>query len=115
MIEQYSFGSIAINGKTYNEDIEVRWNNIVLPWWRKESHLVLIEDIKRAIKESPETIVIATGETGMMKISEEVQSLIQEKGIKLIIDRTEEAVKVFNIILEKENVSKVIGLFHLTC
>ncbi|MCD6500587.1 hypothetical protein J7K42_01045 [bacterium] len=100
-IEKYHFGSITINGKTYNHDVEVRWSGEVLDWRRKESHLIAVEDIKRALGQSPEVIVIGTGESGMARVTEEAKKEIEEKGIKLIIDRTEEAVKSFNIINKK--------------
>lgn len=120
MIKEYHFGSITINGKTYNHDVEVYWNGAILTWQRKESHIIDVEDIKRAIERNPDTIIIGTGESGIAKVTEEAQEKIQSKGIRLIIDLTEQAVKTFNIInknsSEKEGEqSKVIGLFHLTC
>lgn len=130
MIEEYHFGSVTIDGKTYNHDVEVRWTpnqkfgegqaGEVLKWWRKESHQVDVEDVKRTIEQNPDTIVIGTGEAGVAKVTENAQKFIREKGIKLIIDKTEEAVKTFNIILgesrgEEGKQEKVIGLFHLTC
>ena len=120
MIEEYKFGSITIDGKTYNHDVEVRWTGEVLKWWRAEGHLVDIEDVKRAIDQNPETIIIGTGHSGLAKVTEDAQKFITEKGIKLIIDKTEEATKTFNIIKEESEEeegkqNKVIGLFHLTC
>lgn len=120
MIEEYQFGSITIDGKTYNYDVEVRWRGEVLKWWRKESHVIEIEDVKRAVEKNPDTIIIGNGESGVARVIEKTQRFIKEKGIKLIIDRTEEAVKTFNIILEKSKEeegkqNKIIGLFHLTC
>jgi hypothetical protein len=120
MIEQYKFGSITIDGKTYTEDVEVRWTGEVLKWWRKESHLVNVEDLKRAVGQNPDTIVIGSGESGIMKVDEEAKKFIQEKKTKLIIDKTEEATRTFNIINEESKEeegrqNKVIGLFHLTC
>jgi len=112
MIEKYSFGSIIINGKEYNFDVEVRWTGEVLKWWRKEGHKVYFEDVKRAIDQNPETIIIGTGASGFCKITEECKREIEKKGIKLIIEETEKAIKSFNGLLGKE---KVIGLFHLTC
>ncbi|GAH97601.1 unnamed protein product, partial [marine sediment metagenome] len=53
-IEEYKFGSITINGKTYEYDVEVRWTGEVLKWWRGESHVVDVEDVKRAIEQNPE-------------------------------------------------------------
>jgi len=119
-IEEYHFGSITIDGKTYDYDIEVRWTDEILKWWRGESHIVDIDDVKRAVEQNPETLVIGTGESEAVRVTENTQKFIREKGIELIIDKTEEAIKTFNILKEeseeeegKEN--KVIGLFHLTC
>ena len=118
MIEEYHFGSITIDGRTYNYDVEVR-DGEVLRWWREESHIIDTKDVKRAVEQNPETIVIGTGESGVAKVTEHAQQYIIEKGIKLIIDITGEAVKTFNIIknsLDKEGKEdKLIGLFHLTC
>jgi len=120
MIEDYQFGSITIDGKTYDHDVEVRWTSEILKWWREESHVIDVEDVKRAVEQNPETIVIGTGESGIARVTEEAKKFIQGKGIKLVIDKTEEATKTFNVIneesvLEEGKQNKVIGLFHLTC
>ena len=120
MIQEYRFGVITINGKTYNYDVEVRWTGEVLKWWRKESHVIDIGDVERAIEQNPDTIIIGTGEMGVAKVTENAQKFIIGKGIELIIDKTEETVKTFNIIKEESKKeegeqNKVIGLFHLTC
>jgi len=143
-IEEYHFGSITIDGKTYDHDIEVRWTPRqkfgegqaveVLKWWRKESHVIDVEDVKRAIKQNPDTIIIGTGESGAAKVTDEAKNEIKSRGIELIIDQTEQATKTFNIIKEEPEdynpplagsrlrrapeegrQKKVIGLFHLTC
>ena len=120
MIEEYRFGSITIDGRTYNQDVEVRWTGEVLDWWREESHVIDIEDIGRAVEENPDTIVIGTGESGIAEVTENVYIFLKEKGIELIVDKTEQAVRTYNIIKEEseeeEGVqAKIIGLFHLTC
>ena len=120
MIEEYKFGSITIDGKTYDYDVEVRWTGEVLKWWRTESHVIDVEDVKRAVEQNPDTIIIGTGESGVARVTEDAQKFIKEKGIKLIIDLTEEATKTFNIrkeesLEEEGKQEKVIGLFHLTC
>jgi hypothetical protein len=115
MIENYHFGSITINGKTHNEDVEGRWNGEVLSWWRKTSHQVDFEDVKRAIKQDPEIIIIGIGASGVAEVSEKTKKEIEFNKIELIIDLTGEAVKTFNTIIEKLPEKKIIGLFHLTC
>lgn len=120
MIKEYKFGLIRIDGKTYNNDVEVRWADEVLDWLRNNSHIIDVEDVRRAIEQNPEVLVIGTGYSGMAEVTAEAQDFIQNKNIKLIIDRTNEAVKTFNVINEEseeeEGVkTRVIGLFHLTC
>ena len=119
MIEEYRFGSITIKGKTYDFDVEVLWTGEVLKWWRKESHLIDVGDVEKAVKLNPNTIVIGTGESGVAQTTEKAKKFISEKGIELVIDKTEEAVKTFNATLneseEEGEQNKVIGLFHLTC
>lgn len=120
MIEEYHFGSITIDGKTYNHDVEVRWTDEVLDWWREESHVIDVEDVTGAVEQNPETIIIGTGESGVAKVTNEAQKFILDRGIRLIIDPTEQATRTFNIRKEESKEEegeqeKVIGLFHLTC
>lgn len=120
MIDEYKFGAISVDGKIYNHDIEVRWTGEVLDWPREESHLIDVEDIIGAIEQKPETIVIGTGESGLAQVTEEAKTFIQSRGIKLIIDHTEQATRTFNVRKdeseeEEGKPEKVIGLFHLTC
>lgn len=120
MIEAYHFGLIIIDGKTYNCDVEVRWVGEVLAWQREQSHIIDVKDVKRAIEQSPEVLIIGTGEAGVAQLTEAAKEAIEEEGIKLIIEKTGEAVKVFNRISqgdqdEPESRFKIIGLFHLTC
>lgn len=120
MIEEYKFGVITIDGQTYHDDVEVRWTDEVLDWPRKESHVIDVEDVQRALEEKPDTIVIGTGQSGVAQVTEGAQKEIKLRGIELIIDKTEQATKTFNIRKEESEEEegqqeKVIGLFHLTC
>lgn len=120
MIEEYHFGSIRIDGKTYNRDVEVRWTGQVLDWQRQNSHNIDEDAVKRAVEQKPDVIVIGTGESGLAQVTEGAKLLIAEQGAKLIIDIAGEAIKTFNIIQqesieEQGEQTKIIGLFHLTC
>jgi hypothetical protein len=120
MIEEYRFGFIRIDGKDYDHDVEVRWTEEVLPWVFQERHKIDVREVKRAIDQKPDTIVIGTGESGLAKVTGKAREEIIKKGIKLIIDKTEEAVRTFNVLKEESEEEegikeKVIGLFHLTC
>ncbi len=113
MIEEYHFGSITINGKTYNSDVIVNWKEEVFSWQREESHIIDAKDVKSAIDQNPEVIVVGTGEAGIAQLTDTARQAICEKGIKLVVEKTGEAKEIFNKYLKEGK--KVIGLFHLTC
>ena len=118
MIDSYQFGEITINGETYDNDVEVRWNGEVLEWWRDEGHVFAVEDLKRAFQQSPDAIVLGTGANGRAEVPKETKTFLNEKDIKLVIDKTPAAVKSFELLAEQGNKKapkKVVGLFHLTC
>jgi hypothetical protein len=119
MIEEYKFGVITVDGKNYEEDLWLDWEGGLFVWKRGHDNLVSANDVIAAVEINPEVIVIGTGRDGLLEISEEAQDLIMQKGIKLIIDKTEEAVRTFNILkedsLEEEGRQcRVAGFFHLT-
>jgi hypothetical protein len=120
MIEEYNFGHIKIDGKEYTKDVEVRWTGEVLEWDRPESHLIDVENLERTVEAGPQTIVIGTGDAGIASLTEEAIIFIESKGIELIVDKTAEAVRTYNVLCEDSpeeegKQRKVIGLFHLTC
>lgn len=120
MVEKYIFGLITVNGETFNYDIETDWSGAVLPWQREDGHTIGIEDVERAVAKNPESIVIGTGEKGFARVTEEAKLFIEGRGIQLVIDKTEEAVKTFNVLKddsfeEEGRQNRVVGLFHLTC
>ena len=119
MIEEYRFGLMTINGKNYHHDVQAKWTGEVSDWLREEPLIIDLKDVAEAIEQNPETLIIGTGELGLAQVTESAQEEIRSRGIELIIDRTEAAVKTFNIrkddSLEEEGVQeKVIGLFYLT-
>ena len=120
MIEEYHFGSITINGEIYQQDIAIDWLGRISDWQRQEGHVVDIEDVRRAVEQNPETIIIGTGEAGSAKVTDQAQKFVKENGIRLIMDLTEPATRTFNIRKEESEEEegrpeKIIGLFHLTC
>lgn len=119
IVEKYHFGTITVEGKSYNHDVEIRWFPLsgeghleVLSWQREKSHIMDIVDVARSVADSPQIIIVGTGAVGMARVTEDAQKFIKEKGIELVIDKTGRAVDSFNKI---QNDKKVIGLFHLTC
>ena len=116
MIKSFKFGEMVISDTTrdlvFNDDVFVIGTRVE-KWIRDSSHNVILKDVEKAVEEKPEVIVIGTGETGLMSVSEEVKDFIASKSIQLIVHRTNDAVDEFNRLLGMGK--KVVGLFHLTC
>jgi len=110
-IEDYSFGKIKIDGQDFDDDLIIDdKEGEISRWIREESHKVSVSDLDRLKEKNPETVIIGTGESGNMEISDEARKFIENKGAKLIIDTTARAVKKYN-----KTKGNKIGMFHLTC
>jgi hypothetical protein len=113
MIDNYKFGLITIDGKEYSYDVMVSWQDKVSQWTREKSHDIGSSAIQEALAKRPSLIVIGTGKSGIAQLREEARKKILNQDIRLITDKTPEAIKAFNMLREKN--FKVVGLFHLTC
>ena len=112
-IDSYQFGKIVIDGTAYSSDCLIIGNSVQANWWRKQGHLLTPEDLQPVIAAMPLILVVGCGASGMMKVSENVDQVLQEHGIKLFRADTKKAVLKFNELSEKgENVAAAL---HLTC
>ena len=113
IIESYSFGYIKVNGKEYNKDLIIYPDKISSNWWRKQGHLLVLEDLMDVIDYKPDKLVIGKGDPGMMDVPGIIITELMKQNIKVISKPTKEAVNIFNQLIEKNE--KVVGAFHLTC
>lgn len=111
-IDDYSFGRIVIDGKTYTSDVIIYPDKVDPSWWRGEGHLLQKVDLADVIEAGPEVVVIGTGNMGVMKVPEGTAAFIKSKGIRVIIEKTSKAVGIFN---EESGKGRTVGAFHLTC
>jgi len=113
MIEQYSFGSIVINGVSYRNDVKIIQGKVVPEWWRKRGHFVDVDDIQDILKLKPDILVLGKGSPGQMKSTEALRKFLKTNGVELIEEKTSKAFKTFNRLFNKGN--NVSAGFHLTC
>lgn len=108
-IENYSFGSITVDGKSYSHDLIVFKN--ITDWWRATSHNVSINDIDNLVLQKPKTIIFGTGASGVMRVPQETIDYIEKEGVQVIVLRTAEAAKKYNEMASDD----VAAALHLTC
>ncbi len=112
-IDSYQFGKIVIDGTAYNGDCLISGGSVQADWWRKQGHLLTLEDLEPVIAARPKFLVVGCGASGLMKVSEDIGRLLREHSIELFKAKTDKAVEKFNELAEKgENVAAAL---HLTC
>ncbi len=112
-IDDYLFGLIRIDGKTYTNDVILYPDgSINASWWRREGHKLHIDDLDRTAVLKPEIVIIGTGASGVMKVEKKTVEYLQKICSSIIVERTGKAVKRFNELSQNHAVE---GLFHLTC
>ncbi|MFP4588583.1 MAG: Mth938-like domain-containing protein [Candidatus Bipolaricaulota bacterium] len=115
-IESYSFGNMKIDGKTYSNDLMIVDNEIRPDWYRDKGHSLASDDLKWIIEKAPEVLIVGSGKSGLMKVPQRTRDYLEQKGINYTIERTDQAVEVYNERLDSESrKEKVAGAFHLTC
>jgi len=113
MIDSTTFGTICIDGKTYNSDVIIYPDGRVADsWWRASGHRLTLVDIQPLTASEPEVIVAGTGVNGRMIPDPAVAAALAEKGIEFLAAPNQEALKIYN---RNAITRRTGGCFHLTC
>ncbi len=112
-----SFGSITIEGIVFDHDVFINLKGEVNKRKKKlskkhygTSHIISLEEAMYIYEEGAEKILIGSGQTGMVRLSDEASEFLDQKNCIVFIIPTGAAVEKWN----KESGS-LIGLFHITC
>jgi len=109
-INSSAYGSITIDGLTYNHDVYISPSGKVEQ--REYGHIFTKDQVERALKENPEVVVIGKGTSGMAGLSEEGRTLLEEEGIEIVEANTPDVRDKFNQLSETK---RVVAVIHVTC
>lgn len=113
MIDKFSFGTITVNGQTYNSDIKIIKGDVVQDWWRTSGHTVDVDDVHDILQTKPDILVIGRGAPGYMRVTGALREYAANHGCELIEEKTTTAIDTFNrFVKEGKNVA---GGFHVGC
>ena len=112
-INSTRFGSVTIDGRIYDEEDNyiIFWDGKVIGLHTVERHVFGRTELEIILKKNPEMIIVGTGDSGLLRVSEEVRSLCRERRLKFIETISKEAITRFNENLDK----KVVAFIHVTC
>jgi hypothetical protein len=115
--ESTSFGSITIDGRTFDHDVLIRLDGAVEKRKKKlskqfygTSHKISRPEAEFIYEAGAQTLVIGTGQYDQVRLSSEAQEYFDGRGLQTITAATPEAIRLWN-----EQTGRVIGLFHVTC
>jgi hypothetical protein len=112
-ITGYRFGHLEVDGLAYSSDVIITPEGVQDGWWRKEGHNLAIEDLDTIIAAKPDALIIGCGYFGRMKVPEATRTFLTDRGIRLELKHTSEAVEAFNELQQKY--ARVVAALHLTC
>lgn len=116
-LEETTFGSITIDGQTFEHDIVIDLDGTVKKRKKKlskaiygTSHLMSLDEAKFIFQKGVKRLIIGSGHYGMLKLSNEAANYLAGKNCMITLKPTNEALRAWNGAS-----GAVIGLFHITC
>ena len=116
-IENTTFGTITIGGKTYEHDVVIRLSGEVVKRKKKlskkyhgTSHRFSKDETKFVFEKGCKQLIVGSGQIGNVRLSPEAETYFAKKDCEVLLQPTPEAILVFN-----RSRAKKVGLFHVTC
>jgi hypothetical protein len=111
-IDHYEFGRIVIDGQAFTNDVLIWPGRIKSDWWRKEAHLLQVDDVAEALAGNPQVLVVGMGEPGKMQVDPALAAFLQDRGVELRAHSTGEACRVINALSGSRRLAAAL---HITC
>lgn len=116
-INSTAFGSITIEGKTYDHDVYINSGGEVLKRKKKlskeqygTSHKISLAEAEHIYEEGMEKLLIGSGTFGRVHLSDDAEAFFNENNVEVNFAATPKAIKLWN-----ETTTAMVGLFHVTC
>ncbi len=116
-IDQTSFGSITIEGTTYEHDVLIHLDGEIEKRKKKlskviygTSHVLSLDEAKFVYEKGTKRLIIGSGQDGNVELSHEAADYFERKHCQVDLWPTPKAIGAWN-----KAGGSVIGLFHVTC
>jgi hypothetical protein len=116
-IDATSFGSVTIEGTTFDHDVIIRQDGTVKKRKKKlskavygTSHVISLDEARHVYQDGAERLILGAGQYGQVELSDEAAAYFNERDCQVDVLPMEEALQAWN-----QAEGEVIGLFHVTC
>ncbi len=118
-IDKTAFGSITIDGKTYEHDVLIDMKGKIHKRKKKlskriygTSHVVSLDEAEQVFEKGCGTLILGAGQDGLtVELSDKAKEYFKNRDCHVIRKPTPKAIKAYNDCKDR----KKIGLFHVTC
>ncbi len=116
-IERTTFGTITIDGTTYDHDVVIRLSGEVVKRKKKlskkyygTSHILSKDEAKFVFEDGCDELIVGSGQMDNVRLSPEAEAYLAKRHCRVLLLPTPEAIRAFNASPQNK-----IGLFHVTC
>jgi hypothetical protein len=116
-IDRTAFGSITIDGATFEHDVIIRLSGQIKRRKKKlskavygTSHVVSRAEAKHVYEKGTKRLIVGSGQEGNVRLSDEATDYFKRKHCEVELLPTPEAIRAWN-----EAEGDAISLFHVTC
>ena len=116
-IDRTEFGSITIDGKTYDHDVVIGLSGKVTKRKKRlskeqygTSHILSKAEAKAIYEKGCEAIIIGAGQDGNLRLSPEAKHYFDKQHCEVVLQRTPLAIDAFN-----RSQAHKVALMHVTC
>jgi hypothetical protein len=118
-IDKTSFGSITVEGTTFEHDIIIRPDGRVKKRKKKlskaiygTSHTISLQEAEYVCEQGAGAarLIVGSGQYGNVELSPEAAAYVQRRNCDVVLAPTPEVIDVWN-----STEGGAIGLFHVTC
>lgn len=113
-IDRYEFGQLVVNGREVHGDVLVTQAGLQEHWWRREGHVLHLEDLTSVLDDRVTLLIVGTGASGRMRPAADLEPALAARGVNVELLPTAAAVSRINDLLRGGDLDWA-GALHLTC
>jgi hypothetical protein len=110
-LEGYRFGRVLVDGREETRDVIVLPGRVVRNWWRRDGHVLALDDLDEVLDDLPDRLVVGTGATGQMDPDPVTLRALRDRGVEVEVFRTDEAIRRY----AASDPARTAAALHLTC
>jgi len=101
-----------VDGKIHTADVIILPGRVIPDWWRENNHRLEPSDVEEIVAVRPACLVVGTGASGLLEVPAETVSLLESRGIRVVVEPTADAVATYNRLRAD---GRTAACLHLTC